>query len=89
MDQLTVYGAPWCPDCHRSMAFLDEQRIPYAWIDIDADADGRRFVETLQGGGRTIPTIVFPDGSYLLEPSDADLAAKLGLELEAGRSSRM
>ncbi len=84
--QLTVYGAPWCPDCHRSRAFLDEQRIAYAWVDIDAEPDGRRFVEELQDGGRTIPTIVFPDGSYLLEPSNAELAAKLGLQVVAERS---
>jgi thioredoxin reductase (NADPH) len=87
MDQLTVYGAPWCPDCRRSKAFLNEQRVPYAWVDIDADADGLHFVEELQNGGRTIPTIVFPDGSHLLEPSNAELAAKLGLQLRATRTA--
>ncbi len=86
MGAITVYGAPWCPDCHRSRAFLTEQRIPFAWVDIDADKAGRRFVEELQRGGRTIPTIVFPDGSYLLEPSNAELAARLGLQVRASRS---
>ena len=86
MDQITVYGAPWCPDCRRSKTFLGEQRIPYTWVDIDADAAGLRFVEELQGGGRTIPTIVFPDGSHLLEPSNPELAEKLGLQLRASRS---
>ena len=85
MDQITVYGAPWCPDCRRSKAFLMEQRIPFRWVDIDADAEGRSIVETLQNGGRTIPTIAFPDGSHLLEPSNAELAAKLGLEIRASR----
>ncbi len=85
MDQITVYGAPWCPDCRRSKSFLMEQRIAYRWVDIDQDAGGRRYVEQLQGGGRTIPTIVFPDGSHLLEPSNAELAAKLGLQLRASR----
>jgi thioredoxin reductase (NADPH) len=87
MDQLTVYGAPWCPDCRRSKTFLNEQRVPYAWVDIDADADGLRVVEELQNGGRTIPTIVFPDGSHLLEPTNAELAAKLGLQLRATRTA--
>jgi thioredoxin reductase (NADPH) len=86
MDRITVYGAPWCPDCARSKAFLMEQRVPFAWVDIDADVDGLRFVEELQQGGRTIPTIAFPDGSHLLEPSNAELAAKLGLALRADRS---
>lgn len=87
MDQITVYGAPWCPDCRRSKAFLMEQRIPFTWVDIDADAGGLRFVEELQRGGRTIPTIVFPDGSHLLEPSNAELAGKLGLQLHAAKTA--
>ena len=86
MDQITVYGAPWCPDCRRSKAFLMEQRIPFTWVDIDTDAEGLRFVEELQQGGRTIPTIMFPDGSHLLEPSNVELAEKLGLQLRATRS---
>ena len=83
MDHITVYGAPWCPDCRRSKSFLMDQRVPYRWVDIDADAGGRAFVEQLQNGGRTIPTITFEDGSYLLEPSNAELADKLGLQLRA------
>ncbi len=80
IDRLTLYGAPWCPDCKRSKKFLAEHRVPYEWIDIDDDAQGLRHVEALQKGGRTIPTIVFPDGGYLLEPSDEELARKLGLK---------
>jgi len=85
MAGIKVYGAPWCPDCKRAKKFLAEHRQPYEWIDIDDDAEGRRFVEELQNGGRTIPTIMFADGSHLLEPSDEDLARKLGLKLEASR----
>ncbi len=81
MADIKVYRAPWCPDCKRSKKFLAEQRVPYDWIDIDQDAEGLRFVERLQGGGRTIPTIVFPDSGHLLEPSDDELARKLELDL--------
>ncbi len=84
-SSVKVYGAPWCPDCRRSKKFLAEHRVAFEWIDIDQDVEARRVVETLQGGGRTIPTIVFPDGSYLIEPSDDALARKLGLTLEASR----
>src|SRR5260370_26481298 len=85
MADIKVYGAPWCPDCKRSKKFLAEHRIPYEWIDIDDDAEGLRFVEKLQKGGRTIPTVLFPGGSFLLEPSDEELARKLGLKIEADR----
>ena len=85
MPDIKIYGAPWCPDCKRSKKFLAEHRIPMDWIDIDKDVDGRRVVEQLQDGGRSIPTIVFPDGSHLIEPSDDELARKLGLKIEATR----
>jgi thioredoxin reductase (NADPH) len=87
MAEITLYGAPWCPDCKRSKKFLAEHRVPFNWVDIDDDPEGLRFVEELQKGGRTIPTIVFPEGDHLLEPSDGDLARRLGLKLEADRAS--
>lgn len=85
MAEIKLYGAPWCPDCKRSKKFLAEHRVPYQWIDIDRDPEGMRAVEKLQKGGHTIPTLVFPDGSHLLEPSDDELARKVGLKLEAAR----
>lgn len=80
MDEIIVFGASWCPDCHRTKRFLTKQQISYRWVDIDHDDTGRRHVEEVQHGGRTIPMVVFPDGSHLLEPSDAELAEKLGLQ---------
>jgi thioredoxin reductase (NADPH) len=81
--QLTVYGAPWCPDCKRAKKFLAEHRVAYRWIDIDQDPDGLAYVERAQNGGRTIPMVTFPDGSQLLEPGNDELAGKLGLSLAA------
>ncbi|MFN2582493.1 MAG: FAD-dependent oxidoreductase [Candidatus Dormibacteria bacterium] len=84
---ITVYGAPWCPDCKRTKRFLSEQRVPYDWCDIDQDADGLRYVEEAQHGGRSIPMVVFDDGSFLVEPTDEEVARKLGLTLEPQRRS--
>jgi thioredoxin reductase (NADPH) len=86
MADVTVYGAPWCPDCRRAKKFLAEQRVAYDWVDIDKDVEGLRLVEELQKGGRTIPTIVFADGGLLIDPPDEDLARRLGLTLEAKRA---
>lgn len=86
MADIKLYGAPWCPDCKRSKKFLAEHRVVFDWIDIDQDAEARRYVEELQHGGRSIPTIVFADGSHLIEPTDDELARKLGMKLEASRS---
>ena len=79
MAELKVYGAPWCPDCRRSKAFLSEHRIDYDWIDIDQDADALAYVEQLQNGGRSIPTVILPDGRMLIEPSDEELAQALDI----------
>jgi thioredoxin reductase (NADPH) len=86
MAEITLYGAPWCPDCKRSKQFLAEHRVDYKWVDIDRDPEGLAFVERLQSGGRTIPTIVFGEGNYLVDPSNEELAGKLGLSLKAERS---
>jgi len=82
---VTVYGAPWCPDCKRSKQFLGEQRVPYNWVDIDQDEEGRRYVQQANNGRQIIPTILFEDGSILVEPSNAELAAKLGISPKAKR----
>ena len=85
MAEVTVYGAPWCPDCRRAKSFLSSHRIAYDWIDIDQDAAGLARVQEVQRGGRTIPMIMLPDGAVLLEPSDEQLAAALGIGVRAVR----
>ena len=84
--QITVYGAHWCPDCRRSKQFLGEHQIPYQWVDIEQDKDAERFVIEKNSGKRIIPTVTFADGSFLVEPTNAELAAKLGLKTKATRS---
>lgn len=84
--KITIYGAHWCPDCRRSKAFLGEYQIPYNWVDIEKDKAGEQYVVQKNNGKRIIPTIEFPDGSILVEPSNAELAAKLGLKTVAERS---
>ncbi len=80
---IKLYGTDWCSDCKRSKKFLGEQRIHYTYINIEEDEEGQAFVQKAQNGGMTIPTIVFDDGSLLIEPSNAELAAKLGLNTKA------
>lgn len=80
---IIVYGTTWCYDTFRAKKILDKNNIPYTWIDIDKDMEGRKFVEETNHGYRSVPTIVFPDGTILVEPSNADLLAKLGLSQSA------
>ena len=83
--KITVYGAPWCPDCKRSKQFLGEQRVAYNWVDIDQDEAGRRYVQQANNGKQIIPTILFEDGSILVEPTNAEMAAKLEISPKAKR----
>ena len=83
---VAVYGAPWCPDCRRSKQFLGEMRVPYDWIDIDQDPEGAAFVREKNNGKQIIPTVVFSDGSFLVEPGNDELARKLGLTMRAERT---
>jgi thioredoxin reductase (NADPH) len=85
-QNIVVYGAYWCPDCRRSKQFLGEHQIPYDWVDIEADEMAEKYVMAKNAGKRIIPTIEFEDGSVLTEPSNAELAARLGLKTMAERS---
>ena len=82
-SKIAVYGTTWCVDCKRSKKFLGEQLIQYDWIDIEKDEAGMRLVEKVNQGKRKVPTIGFEDGTFLVEPSNEELAKKLGLKTEA------
>lgn len=82
-DQIIVYSTVWCPDCKRAKKFLAEHRVPYENIDIEQNAEAMALVEKINNGMRVIPTIVFPDGSTLSEPSNTQLAEKLGMQTKA------
>ena len=72
-QEIRIYGTNWCGDCRRALRVFDKNQVPYAFIDIDQDPEGRKFVIETNNGNRSVPTIVFPDGSILVEPSIRDL----------------
>jgi thioredoxin reductase (NADPH) len=85
-EAITIYGTTWCPDCRRAKQFLGEQRVHYHWVDVDQDSEALALVQRLNQGRRIIPTIVCRDGTILVEPSNAELAKKLGLSVHAQRT---
>ena len=74
---ITVYGADWCSDCKRSKRLLDSKNIEYKWVDVDNNEAALQTVKSLNQGKRIIPTIVFPNGDILVEPTDSQLSSKL------------
>ena len=85
--KLKVIGASWCPDCKRAKTFLGQHRIEFDWLDMETDPTAQAEVERINDGKRIIPTIIFPDGSILTEPSNDELAEKLGIVREASMDS--
>jgi mycoredoxin len=79
-EKIIIYGTEWCGDCRRARRLLDQHNIPYQWINIDRDREAERFVLANNGGMRSVPTIVFPDQSILVEPSSHLLAKKLDIQ---------
>lgn len=77
MAEITMYGADWCGDCRRSKRFLDENSVAYNYIDVETDTSASDKVIEINGGMRSIPVILFPDGTHLTEPSDNALKEKL------------
>ena len=65
------------PDTSRARRVLDKHHIHFHWHDIDTDRAARAYVESVNGGDCRIPTIVFIDGSILVEPEDEELESKL------------
>ena len=82
-EPITVYGAQWCPDCRRSKAFLADLRVPFHYVDLESEPEAVDTVLELNDGKQIIPTIVFPDGSHVAEPTNEELAERLGLARSA------
>ena len=77
MAAVTMYGADWCGDCRRSKRFMEENDVAFTYIDVEKDLTAADKVVEINGGAKSIPVIVFEDGTHLTEPSDNDLKAKL------------
>lgn len=75
--ELTVYSTPWCGYCHRLKGQLDREGIAYREVDIEREPEAAAIVERVNRGNQTVPTLVFPDGSALTNPSVAQVKAKL------------
>jgi mycoredoxin len=79
--RITVYGADWCGDCRRSKRLLDERGAAYDWVDVAAEPEIRDALRS--SGYPAIPVVALPDGTVLMEPSDAELAAALDVASRA------
>ena len=75
--KIDFYTADWCGDCVRSKALLKKLNVDFNEINVDVDQVANEYIKSLQVNQRRIPTIVFEDGTFLVEPTDIDLENKL------------
>mgnify|MGYP000706840110 FL=1 len=76
-SKISFYSTDWCGDCFRSKDLLKKHNVSFTEINVDKDLEANEFIKVLQNQQRRIPTIVFEDGSFLVEPSDPELEQKL------------
>ena len=74
---LTMYSTTWCGDCHRLKSQLDREAIPYVSVDIEQDPTAEAYVLSVNGGRQLIPTLLFEDGSVLVEPTIVEVREHL------------
>jgi mycoredoxin len=76
---VTMYSTPWCGYCNRLKAQMGREGIEFVEVDIERDPEAAAFVESVNGGNQTVPTLLYPDGSAATNPSIGQVKAKLGL----------
>ena len=74
---MTIYSTPWCGYCHRLMKQLDREGVSYQVVDIEAEPAAADYVMSVNGGMQTVPTVVFPDGTALTNPSLAEVLERI------------
>jgi mycoredoxin len=79
-EKIIMYGTTWCGDSIRAKKLFEDYQIEFEWINIDKNNDGEKRVKEINKGYKSVPTIIFPDGSILVEPDKETLKKKF-LEL--------
>jgi thioredoxin reductase (NADPH) len=82
-EGIRVLGSQWSPQSFATREFLSRNRVPYEWVDLEADAAAHALAESLAGDLQRLPVVIFPDGSHLIAPSTMELASKVGMQTHA------
>lgn len=75
-NQIVMYATEYCSDCQRAKKFFEANNIPYLRVGLEGDHKAADFVMRINNGYQSVPTIIFPDGSVLVEPSWDELRQK-------------
>jgi mycoredoxin len=76
-SQIVMYATEYCSDCHRAKAFFETNGIKYLRVGLESNEEAIEFIININNGNRSVPTIIFPDGTVLVEPSWEELRIKI------------
>ena len=76
-NAVVMYGTSWCGDCRRTKKVLEKRGVDYVWVDVEKEKGAREEMLRLNGGDRRVPTILFPDGGVLVDPTIPQLNERL------------
>lgn len=79
-EQIVMYTTEFCGDCVRAKAFFDANNIKYTSVSLEGNEQATEFVLQMNNGNRTVPTIIFPDGTVLSEPTWEELRQKTAVD---------
>lgn len=82
-EGIRVIGSRWLPQSHQIKDFLARNQVPYQWLDIETESEAQRLVNYAECGTVQLPLVLFPDGSHLIKPTNAEIAQKIGLRTQA------
>jgi mycoredoxin len=77
LSMLTMYTTDWCGYCVRLKHGLEREGIAYEEVNIERQPDAAEIVMQVNGGNRTVPTVVFSDGTAMTNPSVREVKEKL------------
>jgi thioredoxin reductase (NADPH) len=82
-EGLRVLGHRWSPATHQMKDYMARNQIPFHWSDLETDEESQKLVQSLNLQASQLPAVLFPDGSYLTQPTNAQIAGKVGRRLQA------
>lgn len=82
-EGVRVVGHRWSPLTHQIKDYLARNQVPYHWLDVEVDEEARRLADSVGADAAQLPVLFFEDGTHLVQPSNAQVAGKLGRKLRA------
>jgi len=87
LGSLIIIGHRFSPESHQTRDFLVRHGVPFQWLDVERDEEARRLLDAAGVNAQRLPVAMFPDGTMLVQPTNEEIARKIGLQVRPGQTS--